>query len=179
MHTLNRTIYAFWGQTNMATKASAILIALFLLTLPVRAGRATGCPPAAPIKAAQVLDEATPEATATAEATETGTLTGTGDPLRGQQLFQHGLNDAPACINCHNPAAAGKSGFAIGPGLLGIRERAATRIEGVNAAAYIEDSIRNPGDYVVSGFSAIMYGLFAEKYSDQDIADVVAYLMTL
>lgn len=102
-----------------------------------------------------------------------------GDPARGQELFQHGLNDAPPCSSCHNAAVSGKSGFAVGPGLKGIHERAASRVEGLTAPEYIENSIRNPADYLVAGYQPIMYPLFAEKYSDQDIADLVAYLMTL
>lgn len=159
----------------MATKVAAILLAVFLITLPVLAGHAATTPTPAPDRVVQA-GELTPEATAEATAAA-GALV--GDPARGQQIFEHGLNGAPACVNCHNRAAAGRSGLAIGPGLLHISERAATRIEGMDAAAYIEDSIRQPGDFIVPGFSGIMYGLFAEKYSDQEIADVVAYLLTL
>ena len=48
----------------------------------------------------------------------------------------------------------------------------------MSAAEYVEDSIRHPGNYVVEGFSNIMYKDFARDYSDQDIADLVAYVLT-
>lgn len=168
----------------MATKASAILIAIFLLTLPVLAGNVR--PTVTP--AAPTVARATPARTtvaaipadvteaATAESTEAALV---GDPVRGQDIFEHGLNGAPACANCHNRANSGKVGFAVGPGLKEIGERAATRVEGLSAPAYIEQSIRTPSAFVVPGFQNFMYGKFAEDYTDQDIADLVAYLLTL
>jgi cytochrome c2 len=168
----------------MATKASAILIAVFLLTLPVLAGNARPTVTPASSSAAQATAEATPEATAviltpesaTSESTEAALV---GDPARGQDIFEHGLNGAPACVNCHNRANSGKVGFAIGPGLKTISERAAVRVEGLTAPEYIEQSIRTPSAFVVPGFQNIMYNKFAHDYSDQDIADLVAYLLTL
>ncbi len=138
---------------------------------------ATAASTSAATATAEATTEATPEATVTASS---GTSAGlVGDAAHGQMIFEKGLNGAPACVNCHNRTTSGKVGFAIGPGLKGISDRATTRVDGLSAPEYIEQSIRSPGDYVVKGFQPIMYGQFAEKYSDQDIADLVAYLMTL
>lgn len=102
-----------------------------------------------------------------------------GDATHGQFIFENGLNGAPACINCHSVNAVGKVGFAIGPGLRGIADAAATRLVDFNAQRYIEDSIRFPNDFITPGFRGIMYADFAKNYNNQDIADLIAYLMTL
>ena len=49
----------------------------------------------------------------------------------------------------------------------------------MTAEEYIEESIRHPGVYIVGGFRDIMYPSFGVDYSDQTIADLIAYLMTL
>ena len=165
----------------MTNRLLALIILAGLLLVPVIVAATDHAPTPTPIPEATV--EATPEATAeitpeaTAEATAAVALV--GDAARGDELFHHGLNGAPACSNCHSTTTSGKGGpLAIGPGLLGISERAATRVEGMSAAEYVEDSIRHPSDYVVAGFSNVMYKDFARDYSDQDIADLVAYVLT-
>ncbi len=173
----------------MATKMSALLIALFILTVSILASGsnvlATPAAPATPVAAAteataEVTQEATEAATEemTPDATD-ATLALVGDPVRGEDIFRHGLYDAPPCVSCHNPTASGRTGFSIGPGLKGVGERAATRIEGMTAPEYLEDSIRHPAHFLVPGYQPIMYSQFGEKYSDQDIADLIAFLLTL
>lgn|GEM_PF-4589478 len=120
-----------------------------------------------------------PTVEATGEANRFPSQVLMGDPVHGQAIFHDGLNGAPACINCHSPNAVGKVGFALGPGLKGIADNARERIEGFSAQLYIEDSIRYPNDFITPGFRGIMYGNFAQDYSDQNIADLIAYLMTL
>lgn len=102
-----------------------------------------------------------------------------GDPVRGEDIFRHGLDGAPPCITCHSPITAGRGTFSIGPGLMGVGERAATRVEGETAPQYIEHSIRHPADFLVQGYNPVMPGVFGEQYSDKDIADLVAYLLSL
>jgi mono/diheme cytochrome c family protein len=166
----------------MATKFLALLIIVGVMTMmfaagDTGAGRVTPST-AAPTRAVALTEQATAEATeaATSEATENALV---GDPARGEELFRHGLNGVPPCITCHNPTAVGRTGFSLGPGLKGIGERGATRVEGLTAPAYIEDSIRHPANFLVPGFNPIMPVVFGEEYGDQDIADLVAFLMTL
>lgn len=102
-----------------------------------------------------------------------------GDAAHGEDIFRNGLDGAPPCITCHSPTTAGRGTFSIGPGLMGIHERAASRVEGETAVQYIEHSIRHPADFLVPGFNPVMPGIFGEHYSDQDIADLVAFLMSL
>jgi mono/diheme cytochrome c family protein len=183
----------------MTTKFSAIFLLLCLIAMPVFAvrGAQTSTPtptpavfdwvytelPAeatleatAPAATVEFTAEATASEEATAEATAAAALV--GDPARGKDIFEHGLDDAPPCANCH--VTTGKTAqYALAPSLAGISQRAATRVAGQTALDYIETSIRHPRDFVVPGFNPIMPSVFGQKYSDQDIADLAAYLMTL
>ena len=67
----------------------------------------------------------------------------------------------------------------IGPSLAGIAHRAATRIEDHDAEAYLEYSILFPQDYVVEGFTDTMPVNFGADLTSEELAAVVAYLMTL
>lgn len=99
-----------------------------------------------------------------------------GDAVRGETIFKHGINDAPACVGCH---ALVKGGFSLGPVMKGISERAGTRVEGMSAEAYIRQSILEPKAFIVAGFRPIMYPDYAKHLSEQDILDLIAYLSTL
>ena len=103
-----------------------------------------------------------------------------GDVDRGQQAtLKRG------CIACH--------GTGIGPNyfpsedLPGIAERATTRISqddytgsATSAEQYLFESIVLPSAYVVDGFSdGIMISQSSRLMSAQEVADVIAYLLTL
>jgi cytochrome c2 len=191
----------------MGFKVSAVLIVTFLITMVVFMGRpqatvvavketavptavATQLPPtriafdvptAMPTTVPTIVPTAAPTdvLAPVVEPTTMVLASMTGDKVRGEDIFRHGFNEAPPCITCHSPVTAGKGTFSIGPGLLGISERAATRVEGETAEQYIAHSIRKPTDFLVPGFNPVMPGIFGETYTDQDIADIVAYLMSL
>ena len=91
------------------------------------------------------------------------------------------------CTACH---LAGESG--AGPDWLasdeqpGIGERAALRIEqdGYSGAAttpeeYLFESIVLPADYLVSGYENLMPGNYGSTLTDQDMADMIAYLLSV
>lgn len=78
------------------------------------------------------------------------------------------------CVGCHN---AGSGGGATGPNLSQIATVAATQRPGGDAAAYIRESITDPQAYLVSGFAPIMPS-FRGTLTDQEISEVVAFLMT-
>lgn len=99
-----------------------------------------------------------------------------GDAERGRLIFTQGKNGAPACSSCH---ALRAGGFSLGPVIAGVAERAATRKQGLTAEQYLHQSIVDPGAYVVAGYRSIMYPQYKEHLSEQDIADVIAYLLTL
>jgi cytochrome c len=88
------------------------------------------------------------------------------------------MNGAPPCSTCHL-VVEGEQRFSLGPNLAGLGERAGTRIEGLAAEDYIRQSILEPHQFVVPGYRDIMYPNFGEHLSDGDVADLIAYLMTL
>lgn len=99
-----------------------------------------------------------------------------GDTARGEAIFRNGVGDAPACVGCH---ALTPSTWSLAPVMEGISERAVERVEGLSAGVYLEQSILDPSAYLVPGFRNIMFPQYAEHLSEQDLADLIAYLMTL
>ncbi len=97
---------------------------------------------------------------------------------QGMVIFTQGANGAPPCATCHQ-TSAGASGFSVGPNLSGVHDRAANRIEGFTAEAYVESSILQPSDFVVSGYQNVMFPQYAEYYSPQEVADLIAYVLSL
>ncbi len=109
-------------------------------------------------------EQATEEAAPTAEATEAAAPA--GDPAAGEQLFE------ASCGACHGAEDG------AGPALTGMGERAATRVDGMTAEEYLHESIVDPSAYVVDGFADIMPKGFADQFSDQELSDLVAYILT-
>ena len=98
-----------------------------------------------------------------------------GDAARGAQLFTESVDSAPACSTCHTTDGT----TLVGPSFQGFPERAGTRVEGLSAEDYARTSILQPATYLVSGFSNTMYSQYSQHLSSQDIADLIAYLLTL
>jgi cytochrome c2 len=101
-----------------------------------------------------------------------------GDAARGRELFITFQPEANfACNTCH---LADSEAQLIGPGLLNIGERAARRVEGQDAPEYLHNAIVNPGAYVVEGYpDNLMPGVYGDIFSEEQINDLIAYLMTL
>ncbi|MBZ0318809.1 MAG: cytochrome c [Anaerolineae bacterium] len=104
--------------------------------------------------------------------------TPTGNAERGAQIFTQGQDDTPPCLTCHQ-VVNGQVGFGVGPNLDGIAERAGVRVAGMTAAEYLRQSILEPQLYVVSGYRNIMYPDYRTLLTEQDIQDLIAYLLTL
>ena len=79
-----------------------------------------------------------------------------------------------ACIACHRLDVSNK----IAPSFEGVSKRAATRRPRLTAAAYLYESIINPTIYVVAGYQPAMPQDYAERLSDQELGDIIAYLLT-
>ncbi|MBE2269266.1 MAG: cytochrome c [Anaerolinea sp.] len=96
------------------------------------------------------------------------------DPLEaGRYWFSH----APAnCSVCHSVEP---EVIVVGPSLAGIATRGATRVNGLSAESYIRQSILDPGAYVVSGFPDAMARNLGSMLDSDQIAQIIAYLMTL
>lgn len=99
----------------------------------------------------------------------------TGDPVRGAALFTQSLGGAPACVSCHSL----DGGASAGPTLEGYGAVAATRVKGQSAEEYTFYSILRPAKHIVRGYSNVMPANYAKSLSAQDVADLIAYLLTL
>lgn len=101
-----------------------------------------------------------------------------GNAANGEVLFNTFQPAASfACATCH---LADSEDRLIGPGLLNISVRADTRIEGLSAVEYIRQSITDPSAYIVEGFpDGLMPQNWVEIYNEEEIDDIIAYLMTL
>ncbi|MDX1994002.1 MAG: c-type cytochrome [bacterium] len=117
------------------------------------------------------MESATPEAAAIAQ----------GDAAHGRLLFAEGQDNAPPCVTCHaiGQTALHQFGATIGPNLHRLAERADERVTGLSAEDYIRASIVDPSAYVVEGYSDLMYKAYAEAFSEDDLNDLVAYLLSL
>jgi mono/diheme cytochrome c family protein len=94
-----------------------------------------------------------------------------GDAARGEQIFL-----SQPCHTCHVQ-------LAVGPVLTGdppLATIAETRRSGYSAELYLYESIVEPNAYIVSSFGKdIMPAEFGRNLTDQELADLVAYLMTM
>lgn len=97
------------------------------------------------------------------------TLLGDAHPEDAEALVQQ-----YGCTVCHREGAAN----GIAPSWVGIAGRAAMRRPPMPADAYLYESIINPSAYVVDGYADLMPQNFAERLSDQDLGDIIAYLLT-
>lgn len=94
---------------------------------------------------------------------------------RGQVVF---ASTTAGCTACHT--ISGISTGNIGPVLDGLADRAGTTVEGLSAEEYIRQSILDPSAHVVAGYAdGIMPQNFGEKLTEEQINDLVAFLLTL
>ena len=111
-----------------------------------------------------------------------GSSTEGPDIAKGEQLYNQatlGSNSAEGCASCHKfDASEGDETDA--PFTAGTATKAEGRVPGLSAEEYILESIVNPDAYVVEGFNAgDMYQTWEAELSEQEMADIVAYLLTL
>ncbi|MBI3244172.1 MAG: c-type cytochrome [Chloroflexi bacterium] len=101
-----------------------------------------------------------------------------GDAANGELLFGGKVNGKFPCSACHS-LQAGQT--LVGPSLAGIATTAATRKDGYSAEQYIHESVVQPNTYIVEGFvnPSIMPATFGAQMTKEELADIIAYLMTL
>lgn len=80
------------------------------------------------------------------------------------------------CGACHSPTA---ETVIVGPSLSGIAVHGAERIDGLDARAYVYNSILQPSDYLVEGFDDLMPKDLAKKLTGEELDAVVAYVLSL
>jgi cytochrome c oxidase subunit 2 len=88
---------------------------------------------------------------------------------RGKELFQ-----AKGCVTCHTLAAVPGAAGQVGPKLDNVGTTAQQRKPGMDAEAYIRESIQNPTAFVVPGFPPAMPQI---PMSDDELASLVALLL--
>ena len=104
-----------------------------------------------------------------------------GDAARGKDLYGRatlGKRSAEGCTSCHKyDEAEGDESKA--PYTKGTATKAESRVPGMSAEEYIHESIISPDAYVVENYKAgDMYAKWSEDLTEQQIADLVAYLLT-
>jgi len=97
-----------------------------------------------------------------------------GDAARGATLFTESVNGAPACSTCHTLDGS----IVVGPSLQGYGAVAGTMVSGKSAEEYTFESIMRPAAFTVSGFANLMYNNYEAKLSSQNVADLIAFLLT-
>lgn len=115
----------------------------------------------------------------------TPTAITTGDPARGKAVFEGATGVTPACTSCHS---AGRDRQPlVGPPLFGVADIVDVIIEEkvipdfpyASPESYIRDSVENPGVFLVPGFPDIMPKNFKAQMSEEEMADLVAYIASL
>lgn len=101
--------------------------------------------------------------------TRVSELLANADPVRGETLLT-----TYTCVACHRLGAEN----GVAPSFVGLAERAAERRPPLSAAAYIYQSIVEPATYLVDGYGAAMPQNFEARMSDEDLGDIIAYLLT-
>jgi mono/diheme cytochrome c family protein len=102
----------------------------------------------------------------------------TGDPERGREIFETGGGVISAyCVKCHSLDGSVGTG-AAGPSIQGISGLAGERMPELSAEDYLRQSITEPGSYVVEGFDNRMPRIFRFILSEEDLDDLVAFMLT-
>jgi mono/diheme cytochrome c family protein len=95
-----------------------------------------------------------------------------GDAANGETVYA-----TVGCGACH-------TGGAVGPDTAGTWARvqderlAEPQFEGWTGEEYLYFSIMHPGDYIVEGYANVMPPTIGAALSEQDIADIIAFLQT-
>ena len=94
------------------------------------------------------------------------------DPIgRGRQVYQE-----KNCGSCHRIGSDGATG---GPDLTHIATVAETRAPGTSAEDYLVESVRDPGAYIVPGYTDTMPRGLDRGMTQEDLEDLVRYMLTL
>jgi len=109
---------------------------------------------------------------------DTSKLGGGGGDVSGNADTGKTLFTAKGCGTCHTLAAVAGAAGTIGPTLNGIATTAGTRKPNMAAAAYIDESIKDPAVFIVPGYPAPNQGgmLLPVAVTDAERRDLVAFL---
>ena len=94
------------------------------------------------------------------------------DPRHGEMLTL-----SSGCTGCHS---TDPNMLMAGPTWYNISANASTRVPGESAGFYLYTSVMDPNAHVVDGFQpTIMLQTYKDTLSETDLADIIAYLMTI
>lgn len=97
-----------------------------------------------------------------------------GDAANGERLFMETVGGAPTCITCHSIDGT----RLVGPTIQGYGAIAAERVAGQSAGDYTLTSITRPSAHIVTGYSNAMYAQYSRAFDEQQLADVIAFLLS-
>ena len=107
-----------------------------------------------------------------------------GDPERGREIWDTGggvmgRDLGRGCSICHTLDGSVSTNPAFtAPSFQGISERAGDRVRGLSAVEYLRQSILDPSAYVVEGFDDNMDKGYRILMSEEDVDDLVAFMLT-
>jgi len=91
---------------------------------------------------------------------------------QGEYLFT-----SYGCSSCHSIDE--EQSKITGPGLWEVYERADSKVEGLSAEEYLEQSIKYPNEYVDEGYPEGVMPVIFENLPPEEIKSLIAYLKTL
>ena len=164
-----------WDQILIGLNLTLVLVILVIIGVWILPSLSGVTAVDAAVEATRVagLDTPTPRGKTALEALqEAYTALPAGDASAGEATFT-----AKACVSCHSlqPDVT-----IVGPSQAGVAVRAGSRKPGLTAELYIYESIISPSAYLVEGFQdGLMPKTFRETLTPQELADVIAFLLTL
>ena len=96
-------------------------------------------------------------------------LLANADPVRGGEILAQ-----YDCAACHIAGAASN----LAPAFEGLAARAEEARPPLTAAAYIYEAIIYPQAHIAGDYSGVMPLNYAARLSDEDLGDMIAYLLT-
>lgn len=171
---------------------SPVLVLLFAVSGTSAYGRASAVPTSAPIMPG-LRHSSTPgdgqAADSPAAMPDEGALPLSADSANGKLLFNTFQPAAGiACATCHRVDSEERL---VGPGLLNAGKRADWNQDGrlthrgidpnspKRVVTYLRAAIINPSGYTIPGYADLMPKNWGKVFSDQQIDDLIAYLLTL
>lgn len=127
--------------------------------------------------AAQALPPAPDTSGPSLDAEQTDPAEPSGDAQRGRAIFESGgekYTEQFYCSRCHS--LDGADGY--GPTMQGIAALAAERVPGISPEEYIHQSILEPDAFIVPGYRENMGLIHSRLLSQQEVEDLVAFLLT-
>jgi cytochrome c2 len=148
------------------------------IILTIVVGLALAALIAGPLQGTALQDEGTPEGSPEASPSASPVGSPTGSPIALVGDVEAGEALAAQCLACHSIDGSQM----VGPTWLGLYGHEVELEDGTTVIAdeaYLFESIKDPNAKVVKGFPAGAMPPYGTILSDQDIADLVAFIKSL